>query len=66
MSWGRSACGSGTMAATASAQGAGIGIGAGAHDGDFGVHLRKDFRLGGDISAITGQAGVLMVTGMAG
>jgi hypothetical protein len=46
------------LAAAAPAPAAGLGLGAGAFDGDFGVHLRKDFALGGDISAITGQAGV--------
>lgn len=46
------------LATTASAEGRGFGLGAGVHDGDFGCHLRKDFRLGGDVSQITGQAGV--------
>jgi hypothetical protein len=47
-----------TLAPTASAESGKFGLGLGAHDGDFGVHLRKNFWLGGDISAITGQAGV--------
>jgi hypothetical protein len=34
------------------------GLGAGAFDGDFFVQARKDFWLGGDISQITGQAGL--------
>lgn len=34
------------------------GLGAGAFDGDFFVQARKDFYLGGDISQITGQAGL--------
>jgi len=46
-----------TLTATASAEVKGWGLGAGVMDGDFGVQLRKDFWLGGDISAITGQAG---------
>jgi len=36
----------------------GWGLGLGIHDGDFGFHGRKDFWLGGDISHLTGQAGV--------
>lgn len=44
------------LAGTAAATPAGWGVGAGTLDGDFGVQLRKDFRLGGDISQITGQA----------
>ena len=38
-----------------------FGIGVGAHDGDIGFQLRKDFWLGGDISAITGQASVYLL-----
>ncbi len=44
------------VATTASAETRGWGIGAGAFDGDFGVQLRKDFWLGGEVSQITGQA----------
>jgi hypothetical protein len=44
------------LATTAHAEGGSFGIGAGALDGDFGVQIRKDFWLGGDISQITGQA----------
>lgn len=46
------------VATAASAETNGWGIGAGALDGDFGVQLRKDFWLGGDISQITGQGSV--------
>jgi hypothetical protein len=37
------------------------GWGAGIHifDGEFGIQGRKDFWLGGDISQITGQAGII-------
>jgi len=49
-----------SIATTASAQGSGFGLGVGAHDGDIGFQLRKDFWLGGDISAITGQASVYL------
>ena len=48
------------VAGNASAQGSGFGLGVGAHDGDIGFQLRKDFWLGGDISAITGQASVYL------
>jgi hypothetical protein len=43
---------------SASAEVKGWGLGAGAHDGDFGLQVRKDFWLGGDISQFTGQASV--------
>ena len=43
------------VAAPASAETKGWGLGVGALDGDFGVQIRKDFWLGGDISQITGQ-----------
>ena len=43
------------------AEGTGFGLGVGAHDGDIGFQLRKDFWLGGDISAITGQASVYLL-----
>jgi hypothetical protein len=45
-----------TLMATSSAHARGWGLGAGAHDGDFGVQVRKNFWLGGDISQITAQA----------
>ena len=45
-------------AASADAQLKGWGLGAGVMDGDFAVQARKDFWLGGDVSQITGQAGV--------
>jgi hypothetical protein len=45
-------------ATTASAQTRGWGLGASIFDGDFGVQVRKDFWLGGDISQITGQGSV--------
>jgi len=44
------------FASTAAAGPRGWGLGAGVFDGDFGVQVRKDFRLGGDISQISGQA----------
>ena len=43
---------------SASAEIKGWGLGAGVFDGDFSVQARKDFWLGGDISQITGQAGL--------
>lgn len=43
------------VAAPAAAETKGWGLGVGALDGDFGVQIRKDFWLGGDISQITGQ-----------
>ena len=45
-------------ATTASAEVKGIGLAASVFDGDFGVQVRKDFWLGGDISQITGQGAV--------
>jgi hypothetical protein len=48
-----------TVAVTASAQTKGWGLGAGVFDGDFAADLRKDFYLGGDVSQITGQAGIV-------
>jgi opacity protein-like surface antigen len=47
-----------TTAASASAATRGWGVGAGVFDGDFAAQVRKDFWLGGDISQITGQAGI--------
>lgn len=47
-----------SLVATAAAEPKGWGLGAGAHDGDFGLQLRKDFWLGGDVSQITGQGSV--------
>lgn len=46
------------MAASASAEVKGWGLGAGVIDGDFSAQVRRDFWLGGDISQITGQAGI--------
>ncbi len=46
------------LAAPASAEVKGWGLGAGVFDGDFAAQGRKDIWLGGDISEITGQAGV--------
>ncbi len=37
----------------------GWGAGLAFHDGEFGLQVRKDFWLGGDISQITGQASVI-------
>lgn len=42
----------------AQAETKGWGAGIALHDGEFGLQARKDFWLGGDISQITGQAGV--------
>lgn len=47
-----------SAAVPASAEIKGWGLGVGVMDGDFGVQARKNFRLGGDISQITGQASV--------
>lgn len=41
------------------AETSGWGAGLAIHDGDFGFQVRKDFWLGGDISQITGQAGMI-------
>ena len=46
------------VATTASAETKGGGFGVGAFDGDFGVQIRKDFWLGGEVSQITGQGSV--------
>jgi hypothetical protein len=46
------------LATSASAETHGWGLGAGAFNGDFGVQLRKDIGLGGDISHITAQGSV--------
>ena len=43
----------------AQAQTKGRGIGVQVHDGKWGFELRKDFALGGDISEITGQLGMV-------
>jgi len=47
-----------TFALPAQAEIQGWGAGIALHDGEFGLQARKDFWLGGDISQITGQAGV--------
>ena len=46
------------LVSSASAQLRGWGLGAGVFDTDFGVQLRKDFWLGGDVSQISGQGAV--------
>ena len=51
-----------TIAANAPAKTRGLGLGAGSFDGEFGVQLRKDFWLGGDISQIAGQASVIFAS----
>lgn len=48
--------------APAQAQTKGWGLGAMLFDGEFGVQARKDFWMGGDISQITGQAGVIFAS----
>jgi len=50
------------MVANAPAKSKGLGLGVGAFDGDFGVQLRKDVWLGGDISQISGQASVIFAS----
>ena len=47
------------LATPALAETKGWGAGVMLHDGEFGVQARKDFWLGGDISQITGQFGVI-------
>lgn len=47
------------LATPAIAEPKGWGAGLAVHDGDFGFQFRKDFHLGGDVSQITGQAGLL-------
>jgi hypothetical protein len=46
------------LATTASAQPKALGLGAGVIDGEFSAQLRRDFWLGGEVSQITGQAGI--------
>ena len=46
------------LATNATAEVKGIGLGAGVFDGEFGVQVRKDFWLGGEISQITAQGAV--------
>ena len=46
------------LAAPAIAETRGWGANLAVYDGEFGLQVRKDFWLGGDISQITGQAGV--------
>lgn len=41
------------------AQAGNAGLGVMWHDGEIGAQLRKDFQLGGDISKLTGQAGLI-------
>lgn len=47
------------LASPALAESKGFGAGILLDDGDFGVQIRKDFWLGGDISQITGQFGLI-------
>ena len=49
-----------SIASMAWAEKTSFGLGVGAQDGDIGFQLRKDYWLGGDISAITGQASVFL------
>jgi hypothetical protein len=44
-----------TIASNASAEPKYLGVQAGVFSGDFGVGLRKDFLLGGDVNQISGQ-----------
>ena len=46
------------IATTSTADVRGVGLAGGVFDGDFGVQIRKDFWLGGDISQITAQGSV--------
>jgi hypothetical protein len=50
------------MVANAPAKTRGLGLGVGAFDGEFGVQLRKDVWLGGDISQISGQASIIFAS----
>ena len=47
-----------SLSSPAAAGNRGVGLAAGAFDGEFMFQLRKDFKLGGDISQISGQAGM--------
>ena len=46
------------LATTAFAKPKALGLGAGVIDGEFSAQLRRDFWLGGEVSQITGQAGI--------
>jgi len=48
-----------TTVAAAEAQRPGWGAGFRGHDGELGFELRKDLYLGGDVSQITGQVGMV-------
>lgn len=47
------------VASAASAEVKGWGLGIGSFDGEFGAQVRKDIRLGGDISQITAQGSLV-------
>jgi len=47
------------FAIPAQAQTGGRGVGAQVHDGKWGFELRKDIALGGDVSQVTGQLGMV-------
>lgn len=52
-----------TTVAPAQAQFPGWGAGFRGHDGEFGFELRRDVYLGGDVSQITGQLGMVFPSG---
>ena len=54
------------LATPALAETKGWGGGLAVHDGEFGVQVRKDFWMGGDISQLTGQGGVLFANDLVG
>jgi opacity protein-like surface antigen len=47
------------LASPIMAQAANAGLGVMWHDGEIGAQIRKDFQLGGDISQLTGQFGLI-------
>jgi len=47
------------LVCAAPAMAGGFGVGAQVYDGDFGAQVRTDFAMGGDIGALTGQAGIV-------
>lgn len=54
-----------TSAMSAEAQRPGWGAGFRGHDGDLGFELRRDVYLGGEVSQITGQVGMVFPKGTA-
>jgi hypothetical protein len=54
---------SGVSARSAEAQRPGWGVGFRGHDGEYGFEFRKDVWLGGDVSQVTTQLGILFPRG---